>query len=343
MLRSLLRASAAIAFAALIAPPGPAAAPGPGLAYDEIVRVITNATPPPPGSFAADAAAISTAPATPTPAPRKRGFGNLVGSVISGGPGAAAGAAAGEATGSAVDQSVGASFGGLAAAARTYLQPRLLRYAYWNGWERIDDPASQTATIRKCDLAQAIALDLAAKTYRISDSSAEASPAAAPAPARARGGRPAPDPQQPGTAVATLSEVTKSLPGQRIENYAAAGYDSTMSFSMAQSTGSCRDSSGSIETIQYLAPLQQPTVTSCPIRRPPLPATNAEVVIPSGGCRPTFSVNRTGPTPPSNRLALYALVEMGQVGFLTERGNLRPLGAADAALFSPPADFTRAP
>ena len=331
MLRSVLRACAALALAALLAPAAPDAAPPPGLAYDEIVRVVTSASPaPPPGSFAVDAAVVAAAPAVPSPQPRKKGFG--------------APAPPADAIANVVDQSVAASISGAAAAARAFLQPRLLRYAYWNGWDRIDDPASQTATIRKCDLAQVITLDLAAKTYRVVDPGAESSLTVAAAP---RGGGRPPDPGQPGTAVATLSETTKSLAPQTIENYATTGYDSTMSFVVSQSTGSCRDASATIETIQYLAPLQKPTTAFCPIRRPPLPSTNAELVAPTGGCRPAFSTTRSGPTPPSNRLALYALVQIGQgqrqVGFLTERGNLRPLGAADAALFSPPADFTKVP
>jgi hypothetical protein len=360
LLRSLLRAGAAVAFAVLIAPAVPSAAPPPGLAYDEIVRVVSGATPPPPGAFAADAAAIASSPSpSPTPAPRRRGFGLNIGAVLSGGgPGAVASDAAGNAADNSVQQSLGPSFGGLAAAARGYLQPRLLRYAFWNGWERVDDPAAQTATIRKCDLRQVIKLDLAAKTYVVYDPSAEPTPAAALPPA-ARGRQAPPDPQQPGTAVGTLAEVTKSLPPQRIENYPTTGYDSTTTFSTAQSTGSCRNTSASIETIQYLSALQQPTVTACPIRRAPLPTTASEVVTPTTGCRPTFSATRSGPTPPTSRLALYSLVEIGGgptpapqsagtpvpsgFGFLTERGNLKPLGPADAALFAVPADFTKVP
>jgi hypothetical protein len=98
----------------------------------------------------------------------------------------------------------------------------------------------------------------------------------------------------------------------------------------------------------------------CPIRRAPLPTTASEAVAPppsGGGCRPTFSANRTGPTPPSNRLALYSLVTFGAgsgatpapaaagggLGFLTERGNLKTLGPADAGLFSVPQGFTKTP
>jgi hypothetical protein len=371
MLRSLLRASAALAFAGLIAPGVPSAAPGPGIAYDEIVRVVVNATPPPPGNFQADLAALSSpqpVSASPTPAPRKRGIslGNIAGVIAGGGnAGDVAGAVAGNVVSNAMENSVqnslGAQFGGLAAAARNFLTPHLMRYAYWNGWERADDVTAQTSTIRKCDAGQVIHLDLAAKTYAIYDPSAEPTPAPPPA-LRAQRGRPQPQPgesPQPGTAVASLTEATRPLGAQMIESQKATGYDTATTFAVAQSTGSCHDGNTRIDTVQYLSTIARPTVNLCPVRRAPVPTTAGEAVAPSsgGGCRPTFSATRTGPTPPSNRLALYSLVTFGAgagatpapaaqgsgIGFLTERGNLKTLGAADAGLFSVPVGFTKSP
>jgi hypothetical protein len=364
MLRSLLRASAALAFAALIAPAAPSAAPPPGLAYDEIVRVVVSATPPPPGSFQADVAAVNApAPAASAP-PRKRGIGSLVnvaGAVLNGGgTGAVAGAVASEvvatAMENALEQSIGAQFGALGAAARGFLQPHLLRYAYWNGWERVDDVGAQTATIRKCDIGQVIRLDLARATYSIYTPDTE--PTAAPAPGR-RGHGPAAVADEPGTMVADLTEATTPLGPLRIENQATTGYNATTTFTTTQSTGSCRDASASIRTVEYFSGLTQPTVTSCPLRRPALPRTAGEVVTtPAGGCKPTFTFHRSGPTPPTNKLALYALVSFsagaspapqaagspaGGVAFLTERGNLKTLGPSDAGVFEVPANFSRTP
>ncbi|HEV3088060.1 MAG TPA: hypothetical protein VGX96_12605 [Candidatus Elarobacter sp.] len=368
MLRSLLRASAAVAFAVLIAPATPSAAPPPGLAYDEIVRVVVNASPPPPGNFQADLAALSSqaVAASPTPAPKKRGIniGNIASVIVSGGNagdvgGAVAGNLVSNAMENAVQASLGAQFGALAAMARGFLQPHQLRYAYWNGWERVEDVTAQTATIRKCDAGQIIKLDLAKKTYSIYDPSAEPVETAPPAPRPPRGRAAPPDPAQPGTAVASLTEATRGLGPLRMENQATTGYDTTTTFATTQSTGSCRDGSASIETVQYLAPLMRPAVTSCPIRRAPVPTTATEAVTPpSGGCRPTFTARRTGPAVPSSRLALYSLVTFSGgsgatpapqpsggssgIGFLTERGNLRTLGAADAGLFSVPPGFVKA-
>jgi hypothetical protein len=369
LFRSLLRAAAAVAFAALLAPAVPSAAPPPGLAYDEIVRVVVNATPPPPGNFQADLAALTSAAvaASPTPAPKKRGIsiGAIAGAIAGGGgAGGVAGAVAGDLVSNAMEnamqQSLGAQFGALAAMARGFLQPHLMRYAYLNGWERVEDVTAQTATIRKCDIGQVVRLDLAKKTYTVYDPNAEpADVPAAPAPAPRRGRSAPPDPQQPGTAVATLTSTTKALGALRIENQATAGYDSTTSFALTQSTGSCRDGDGSIENLEYVAPIGKPAVTSCPVRRRPIPESADAVVAPppSGGCRPTFAMRRSGPTPPANRLALYSLVTFGAagaatpapaaspgagtVGFLTERGNLKTLGQADTGLFAIPQGFTK--
>ncbi len=375
MLRPLLRASAAIAFAALLSPAIPSAAPAPGLQYDELVRVVVNASPPPPGNFQADLAALNASPAPvaqASAAPRKRGglLGSIAGAVISGGgAGGVAGAVVGDAASNAMDnaiqQSLGAQFGALGNLMRGFLQPHLTRYAYYNGWERVDDVGAQTATIRKCDLGQVIHLDLARKTYTVYTPASEPADTPAPAPAPvARRGRAAPAaPEQPGTANVSLTAATRALGTQRIENVPAAGYDTTVSFAMSNATGSCRNGNASVETVQYLAALARPPVAACPSRstaRASVPASAEEMVAPpSGGCRPTFAASRSGPTPPANRLALYSLFKLaggagatpapapsggpGGFAFLTERGNLRTLRQADAGLFAVPAGFTKSP
>jgi len=361
MLRSLLRLSAATAFAALLAPGFGSAAPTPGLAYDEIVRIVVNATPPPPGNFQADVAALNTsqtAAASPTPAPKKRGFGgigSIVGTIAGGGnpAGAVGGAVASNAMDTAVQNSLGAQFGALGTGFANFLQPHLMRYAFWNGWERVEDVTGQTATIRKCDVGEVIQLNLAAKTYTIYTPSTEPLPTA-PAHGRAPAGPPA----QPGTEVATLDNTTKSLGPLKIEGEPTSGYDTTTRVSTTQATGSCRNSSESMETVQYLAPLAPPAVNSCPVRPPEgLPET-ATPPSPTG-CTPTLSMHRSGAAVPSGRLALYSLVTFGMgtqatparggsaapssMGFLTERGNLKTLGPADAGLFGIPQGFTKTP
>jgi hypothetical protein len=212
----------------------------------------------------------------------------------------------------------------------------------------------------KCDIAQVYRLDLAKKTYNIYDPNSE--PTSAPStPAPQRNTRPAPPstPAPPGTAIADISATTKSLGPLRIENQATNGYDSTASFAMTQATGSCRNASASITTQEYLSAINQPTVTSCPIRRAPIPQSANDFVTPpqpTGGCRPTVQMHASGPPIPTGKLSLYTLVSMNGsagatqapaasgaagVGFLTERGNVKTI--VDSAIFSVPPDFTKTP
>ncbi|HYZ17744.1 MAG TPA: hypothetical protein VE591_15140 [Candidatus Acidoferrum sp.] len=365
MVRPLLRASAAIAFAAFLAPTAPTAAPAPGLAYDEVVRVIVNESPPPPGGFQADLAAARAATPSPlaqAPKPARRpGLGSIAGAILSGNPNAIGNAAASEALGSAVQASLqrtmSGAFAPLATMVSEFLQPHIMHYSYWNGWERVDDLGAQTATIRKCDIGQTVQLDLAKRTYSVSGAQTSAS-SAAPAPAPSVGrNRTSGPPQEPGTANATLTLTTRTLPTQRIENEPTSGYETTTTFTMSNATGSCRNGSGTIQSVEYLPTITRPSVTACPIRSSALPERPTEVVAPpAGGCRPTFSATNNGPVPPSGRLTLYSLVRLsavgaspapqasgGALGFLTERGNLRTLGQADAALFEIPQGFTKVP
>jgi len=336
-----------------------------------------SGTPPPPGSFGADAAALNapavTAAATPTPAPKRRGFGlgQIAQTLASGGDlrdvaAAAAGDAASNAAGSALQNSLGSQFGGLAAAANGFLQPHLFRHAYLNGWERVDDVTAQTATIRKCDLGQVITLDLAHKTYRIYDPKDE--PVATSAPVAApRRGRPAAEaPEAPGTAVIDLKDVTRPLAPIRFDGTAAAGYDHATTMAITHATGSCKDASFTIRTVEYLPSIGRPAVAICPVsQRAPVIQSPEEAFVPpasagTGGCRPTIARHQSGPVPPSNRLALYTLLTFAAsdaggapspaassapagIGFLTERGNLKTLTAIDAARFSVPQGFTKLP
>jgi hypothetical protein len=373
MIRSLIRVTGAIAFFVFLAPTPPAAAPPPGLGYDEIVRVVVNATPPPPGNFQSDVAALN-APAvasTPTPAPKKRGFslGNIATAVLTGGgAGSIAGSVIGDAASNAMENAMeaqlGAQFASLGASIRGFLTPHLLHYSFYNGWERVDDVTAQTATIRKCEIGQVVTLDLAKKTYAIYDPNSEPTPASA-GPPQSRGSRQKPEgagpPSAPGTAIFDVSATRKALGTLRMENLQATGYDSTAGIAISKSTGSCRDGSFAVKTTEYYSALARPNVSLCPVRRALVPQSASEVVAgpqqPSGGCRPTMTFHQSGPPLPTNKLALYSLVTMnasggatpaptssgsGGVGFLTERGNLKTLDATAATLFDIPAGFTKA-
>jgi hypothetical protein len=373
MFRSLLRASAALAFAFLATSGDPAAAPGPGLAYDEIVRIVVNASPPPPGNFQADVASAGATPAAAaaTPPPRRGiGLGSIassLGNLAGGGSvnnvaGNLAQQAASNAIADAIDRALAGSFAGLASQVQSFLQPHVLKYAYLNGWERVDDVTAQTATIRKCEMGQVLKLDLARKTYTVYDPASEPVPTPAPRAPRSNAPTVNATPAPPGTAVVDLSVTTTSLGPKTIENQTTTGYTATTSLAMTQATGSCRNANASISMTEYVSTLVRPAVNSCPIaRRPPLPenAEDAMAPPPTGGCRPTFTAHKSGPTIPSGQLSLYSLVTMtggsganapapaasgaGGIGFLTERGNIRTLGPTDAVLFDVPAGFTKTP
>jgi hypothetical protein len=371
MVRSLFRVIAAVSFALLL-PGVPHAALPSGLQYDEIVRVVIGATPPPPGNFQADLAALASPAAVAATAPPRRhgglgGLGALAGGILSGNPGGAvAGAATDAVVGNALDaqmdRMLAATGGALAGALRGLTQGRAERHSFYAGWERIDEIAEQTATIRKCDLHQVIKLDLAKKTYSIEDPEAppSATPGAAP---KTRGRQPqsTPAPEQPGTAVADFRNVVEPLGTRKLEGLDTSGFDDSSTFAMTQATGSCRNGTFSFHSKTYYSRLATPRLV-CPIAAMPAQRYPQEPsnFVASGGCRPTFSAHKSGPVPPAQNLSLYSAISMnGAPGtaatpdpaassppgftFLTERGNVHVLTPANAGLFEIPADFTRLP
>ncbi len=352
-------------------PGAPNAASPTGLQYDELVRFLPGATPPPPGNFAADVAAVSSpAAVAATPAPRRHGFGNLgaiAGSVLSGDVKGAVGGAASEAVGGALDAQtdrlLAATAGSFAAALRGLTQGRVERHSFYSGWERVDDLAAQTATIQKCDLHQIISLDLAKKTYTLVDTTAKVGSAPAPPPASRRQDREStPAPEQPGTAVAQLSNVVTELAPKKLDGLDTNGYDDSSTFTVSQATGSCRNGTFGFRSRTYYSKLAAPRLV-CPVDAAPAPARQAYPREPanfvaSGGCRPTFTAHKSGPLPPVQNLSLYStMAATGSAGadatpapggspapgfvFLTERGNVHTLGASDENLFEIPAGFTR--
>jgi hypothetical protein len=361
MVRSFFRFTAALSLAFLILPPGTPAAPSAGLQYDEIVRFVVSGTPPPPGNFQADLAAIaSPAAVAATAAPKRHGFGlgNLANIVNGNIAGAVGDAVVGNVIDAQTDRLLASTAGAFAGALRGLTAGKVERHSFFGGWERIDDVAAQTATIRKCDIHQFIRLDLAKKTYSIDDPSAM--PSGAPAPAHethAEVRSATPVPAAPGTVNIDLSTVVTPLGSVKIDGLDAAGYQTTSTLATTRATGSCKDGTFAFRTTAYYSRYPTPQLV-CPVEAMP-PARYPQEpsnFVASGGCRPTFSAHNSGPVPPAANLALYSAIALngapggaspapaaspGGFTFLTERGNLHSLGAADAALFSPPGDFTR--
>ena len=334
------------------------------LAYDEIVKFAVIATPPPPGSFAADYAAISAPTKTQNVQPKGHGlFGaidlrSLAHSAVNGNPGdVAKGAASATLAGSkdaALDTLLDAALRPMASAFAGLQNGVLERHAFYHGWERSDDDAAKTATILRCDRHERITLDLARKTYRIDDPTSVAPSASrASAATLQRGCNAGADSGPPGTGVLEISTQGSALGTLPFDGVAAAGYSTTNTMAIKNGTGSCRNGSFGVTETAYYAPYPVPRAY-CPLpQRARYPQTPAEMMSArGGGCQLKPSLHASGPARPSNRLALYELMTMtggeaagtqhNGMSFVIERGNVRQLGAGDASLFEVPADFSKA-
>lgn len=302
---------------AVAATPTPAA-----LAYDEITRMILPpATPPAPGSFQNDYAAIVNASSGQSQANEQARAGGLAGMV-------------GRMMGGNVP-------GGNPMAMMT--AGHLMRYTYYRGWMRTDDPVGQTATIEKCDEHRYITLNLAKKTYAIANARPACATPAMPMEGRGR----APAAQEPGTADLTMTSTAQSLGPMTIDGIATDGSDSSMHASMTNATGSCRDGSFSMSVIQYVSQIRVPR-PYCPLPRTmsaaPMGAMGA-----GGGCKPTVHASGGGFINPADRLVMYSRIPVGAGGnggngagmnMVIERGNVKWFGGAPAeALFAIPPGF----
>jgi hypothetical protein len=351
-----------LSLCAVFAGRGSIAASAPAtLQYDEIVRVVVGqATPPPPGAFQADLAAIASPPSDQTAQapPKKHGFGNLLGAVLSGqSPLDAAGDNLAQ---NAVSNAMGGMLGSLNAFSAFMKAGKVARYTFYNGWERVDDTAAQTATISKFDRNQIITLDLAKKTYRTVDTSEQAAtpPPAAPSKRSSHAKPESGPPEEPGTAVVDLTRQGAALGSQVLDGVPTAGYSNKMTLSMTQATGSCRNGSFSMSSSQYFSHFAEPQTalaTSSAARPMARVPTDPRSVVTRGGCTPTFAVHNSGPTPPSGRFMMYSNMAMqpqdasasngssasaSTFAFVTERGNVHSLSpSAAAAMFEIPAGF----
>jgi hypothetical protein len=320
------------------------------LQYDEIVRMaIAPNSPPPPGAFQTDYAAImsgvpttsaTAAPATPTPAPRRHGlFGQIAQIVTNGIP-------TGDESGDQGSQ--GGPGGGYAATAMNAMkrmqEGSLTRLTFYKNWLRTDDPVDRTATISKCDIHQFITLDLARKTYSIANTAPKCPPANAPR--YAGPGRTTVESEAPGTGDITFKNSTANLGPKTLDGIPTIGWDRTMEYSATNATGSCTNGDFKVATLAYVSQIVPPR------RFCPMPAgvpTNPESVIVHGGCKPRMHNAIAGFGSISDRLEMYLKMTAGSGGqngggfaTVTERGNVKWYQQSQAdALFSVPPGFTK--
>jgi hypothetical protein len=317
------------------------------LQYDQISRmIIPPATPPAPGQFQMDYAAIVGSPApaasagdvaTPTPAPKRHGgLGGLLGAVVSG------------ATGDNDNDSMNPLASAAMGAVDRMRKGSLTRYTYYKGWLRTEDVMAQTVVISKCQAHQYITLDLAQKTYTLTDTK----PACNTTPQMPTGPhRTTVENEAPGTADLTITNSVQTLGPLTIEQIATTGYDNTMQMTSANATGSCSDSNAGMNMEQYISKIPIPHAY-CPLPQSAMTDNPTSVVV-HGGCKPKIHTSGNG----AGMLEMDKLVMFSKMGFsagsgdahmagfaaVTERGNVKWYsGAAADALFTIPPGFTKA-
>ena len=297
-----------------------------GVAYDELTKFIPASQVPQPGTFVADFQAAVDAAKAAANAPQHHG---LLGGLMN-------------------MAQMGKN------ALSTFQNGYPSSYYYLNGLERTDNPADQTATIQRPDRHQVIYLNLAKKTYRVVDLTAQTVTSETPAPYRPQPQGPQPSPQ-PGGGKLDISDSSSVLGPKTIDNVSTTGYAQDFKLAETQSTGSCHDGTFEVSMQEYVSSfaLPQRKEKSMPMNvHMSAPSPQGMVLHP--GCSPKTTFHHSGSAaPPSDRIALWTLMtikgnaqtDQGQMGggfsTLVERGNIRNLGPTDAGLFDIPSDFTK--
>src|ERR1700694_5271465 len=307
--------------------PNSAESPAPGIAYDEIARIIkSDATPPPPGTFDVDASVIAALPPMSLPKPPSAGgaLGNtlamgaltmipIVGGLIAS---AAIRAHAAAAKAAAKKQHEEA----LSAMAARQKAGVLAGFAFYHGWSRLALTPEFT-TIEKPDQGLSITLNTTTKTYQSFQTAANVETYTV----------------QSGTQTAaqpTLEKdpIVEPLPPAKIAGYSARGYRTSGSINVPQMTFFCSAGLHQIVETEYVSELADPQYNSS------LDPANAQALVTA--CALTSSVSHRDP----GRLVLYRVVTVDEgtptaFSVALERGNIRTIDKQDTALFSPPADF----
>jgi hypothetical protein len=306
-------------FVALVVLAGvPLAAPASpnGLAWDSVTKIVTNADPASlqPGSFDDDFAAAAA-----VQQPDQSSGGGIFNQMKQA-----------MAMGQSMEQMMKYGF-----AERHYVA---------GSKERTDQLASQTATIVDCVARTITTLDLRRKTYRVVSMDQPS------APSSGGGGGPQPGYSAPQGRMA-ISVTNTALGARVVGGLPTNGYRSEMTITSTSSNGQSSTQSGNL--LAYYSSYANPA-PSCyngsPVaggaHAPAMMAQYAGVMraLSSGGADSRFSVTQSGPRLPAGRLSMFDAVTFSMQGqgatFVTERGNVRSIGASDSAFAIPP-DFTQ--
>ncbi|HET9029183.1 MAG TPA: hypothetical protein VFN49_03330, partial [Candidatus Aquilonibacter sp.] len=251
------------------AAPKPTPTPTPvALQYDELSRmVLAPATPPPPGSFQDDYKLAMTPPSNvaeqPTPPKRHGGLGNLLNAAMN-----PMGAAVDQASENAADRMaqnmMGPAMGASMQMMNMLRNGHVVRYTYYwsKSWVREEDPVAQMATISKCRQHQFITLDLAKKTYRISDTT----PKGCDTMPQQSASRSAPTVRNeaPGTVDMTVSANAKSLGPKTLDGIHTNGSNHDFQMAMTNATGSCHNGAMLMTMTSYVSGIRKPRAY-CPL------------------------------------------------------------------------------
>lgn len=306
----------------------PAKSPPVGVTFDQIDRTVAGAaTPPPPGSFALELELIKKRQAIAknsqtTSAAHGESITDTLASI-----------AASEIPIPFVGSWI-ASLGShaqerkaeqAAAEMRNVMNAGVLtRYAFYNGWTRVEVPG-EYAIITRPDLGKKYTLDLQNKLFSTTAY---------------------------GAAVAGTKTLTASSTAQLqttaswslkdplvIDGQTAAHYEGTAMLLVSEARGVCEDGETRESVTEYVTDLPEPA---------PLAGGLESLALPTG-CAPTIDHHKSGDDP-SAHLYLYRLVRVdseaanvdGPLIAVSMRSNIKQLGPDDASLFAPPPDYAAA-
>jgi hypothetical protein len=294
------------------------------IAYDQIGKVLPHATqaPPPADSFAADSARIAALP----PLPSAKGLYAAAEAISALGSNPMTGMLAGPAS-MALGAATSAYQAKVTAVGQAYLNAGvMMRFAFYRGWTRADMPRLQSATIAKPDQGLDISLDLSRRTYRVKHTQAQSA---------------GEDTYVVSTAdnvvVAFSSAPTSvALPPLVLAGFTSRGYQTDATFSLSAPLGYCSTGSHVLREVEFVADAPDPQY--------PAGAALDGSHLAREACLPTSGASHREP----GRLVLFRSMTLsggglyGDIVTVVERGNLRPVTAADAAMFSAPPDFKEA-
>ena len=291
--------------------------------YDEIGRLLTNATAPPPDSFERDAAAISALP--PMPRPPGGGAASSTLTMLSAIPvvGIFAGMASQMAT-MAYVKSMQAYSARAAEIGQEYVRAGSLQhFTFYRNWTRVDMARMQSAIIQKPDAGETIYLDLSRHVYRVARTTASTSGDTYVVT----------DTDQTSPPTLAAGATTVPIATRVLSDVATHGYHTKASFTTASTLGRCNSGAHDLDEVEYDSALPDPQSTTGP------PMTPAQIV--NDACEPTTT---SAHDEPGNlyvfRATTLTNTANGNITIVSERAHIKERSPQDESPFDIPPGFT---